>query len=100
MELQRQLHQTASDLRDLLPHEFVLHRAASPCPALPCRTDLPPRVDDRAVARAVDLALSARGRSTQGMEAEILVRQMQLDQRFGSNRGLGPGPGTLGTAPW
>jgi energy-coupling factor transporter ATP-binding protein EcfA2 len=100
MELQRQLHQTASDLRDLRPHEFILHRAASPCPALPCRTNLPPRVDDRAVARAVDLALSTRGRSPQGMEAEIQVRQMQLDQRFGSMRGLGPGPGILGTAPW
>jgi len=100
MELQRQLHQTASDLRDLIPHEFMLHRAASPYPALQCRTELPPRVDDRAVARAVDLALSARGRSTQVIESEILLRQIDLDQRFGSIRGLGPGPGILGTAPW
>jgi hypothetical protein len=100
MELQRQLHQTASDLRDLLPHEFVLHRATSPCPALAGRTDLPPRADESAVARAVDLALCARGRSTQAIESEILVRQVQLDQRFGSLRGLGPGPGILATAPW
>ena len=100
MELQRQLHQTASDLRDLLPHEFMLHRAASPYPALHCRTELPPRVDERAVAEAVDLALRDRGRDVQIIDSEILVRQMQLDQRFGSIRGLGPGPGSLGTAPW
>ena len=100
MELQRQLHQTASDLRTLLPHEFMLHRTASPYPAVPCHTDLPPRVGGRAVAEAVDLVLRAWGRSIQGIDSEILAQQMQLDQRFGSIRGLGPGPGNMGTAPW
>jgi hypothetical protein len=100
MELQRQLHQAASDLRDLMPHEFMLHRATSPYPALHCRTELPPRVDDRAVEGAVDLALSARGRSTEIIESEIMLRQSDLDQRFGCICGLGPGPGTVQTAPW
>jgi hypothetical protein len=100
MELHRQMHEVASELRDLSQHHFLLYRAGSGLPAVRCYTELPQRVNYEVVQSAVELALTTLGRSVESINSEILIRQLDLDNRFGRIGEVGPGPGLPPTAPW
>ncbi len=100
MELNRQLHQMASAIRDLPKHEFYLWRASQPGPAVRFRTGRIGWNQPSTVVDARDAALQWRGKSVIVIDEEIRERTARLDAQFGPLHDFGTRETPREMAPW
>jgi hypothetical protein len=99
-ELERQLNDMASRIRDLPTHEFLLLQSTRPGPPRHCRSGMVVHPTSEAVQTAIKQALKHRGKDVKSIDKEIHERTAELDSKFGPLHEFGVQelPGEI--APW
>jgi len=100
IELQRQLQQMASAIRDLPKHEFYVWRASRPGPAVRFRTGRIGWNQTGTADAARAAALQWRGKSVIVIDEEIRERTSKLDAQFGPLHDFGERETPREMAPW